>query len=84
MTQEEEDDEVIEFFYHDPKTKTTNITDLIYPETVNYTIAEYSTFVRNNTFIFNSAGMKGTALMIQGLSDVVVLHNNFSENGPVY
>ena len=39
LTEEEENDEDVELYYYDPITNTTNITDLIFPETLNYTIA---------------------------------------------
>ena len=57
-------------YYYDPKTNMTNITDLVFPNTTNYTMLQYATVIRNNTFNENFSGMKGSALLLQGLSEL--------------
>ena len=37
----------------------------------------------SNTFSHNFAGMKGSAIAIAGLSELQILSNNITENGPV-
>ena len=44
---------------------------------------EYGTLITKNKFIKNHAGKKGTALLIESISEVQVIDNEFEENGPV-
>lgn len=70
LSDEEEIDEEMEIYYTDPLTNTTNITDLIDPWNLNYTMLQYATVVTNNSFVRNYAGMKGTALLIRELNEL--------------
>ena len=74
-------------YYEDPHSKYANLTDLttIYTsEThLNYSILEYGTLIRKNNFKHNFAGKKGTAIHLEGISELVVEDNTFLENGPV-
>ena len=64
-------------YFYDPITNTTNITDLVHPNTTNYTVVQYATVIKNNVFEWNMAGMKGSALLIQGISELIVEDNIF-------
>ena len=49
----------------------------------NYTLLEYGTLIQKNIFYNNYAGKKGTALLIDSISELVIQDNLFKENGPV-
>ena len=57
------------FYFDDPKTATDNITD-IFDQSLNYTILKYATKIQNNSFLKNSAGMKGSALALFRISEL--------------
>ena len=48
----------------------------------NYTLLEYGTLIQNNKFIENYAGKKGTALLVDSISEVQIIDNIFENNGP--
>ena len=58
-------------YFANPSTSYINVTDMIDGST-NYTILEYGTVIQNNNFINNYAGKKGTALLIDSISELVV------------
>ena len=75
-------------YFEDPTVVTMNVTDLfdVYSNgsyRTNFTLMRYATHVVNNTFTKNFSGKKGTALLVSGVSELIIYHNTFQENGPV-
>ena len=67
-------DDATKKYYDDPFSNYTNISDFTLNQTQsyirNYTVLEYGTLVTKNKFIKNHAGKKGTALLIESISEV--------------
>lgn len=61
-------------YFDDPFANYTNITDFVVNKTQafirNYTLLEYGTLVTKNKFIKNHAGKKGTALLVDSISEL--------------
>ena len=74
-------------YYDDPFSNYTNVTDLTLKATQefvsNYSVLEYGTLIFKNKFYHNFAGKKGTALLIDSISELQIIDNEFEENGPV-
>ena len=51
--------------------------------TAVYDLLEYGTLIQDNTFANNYSGMKGSALLIERISEVQIKKNRFTDNGPV-
>ena len=49
----------------------------------SYKLLEYGTLIQDNTFSNNYSGMKGSALLIERISEVQIKKNIFMDNGPV-
>ena len=64
-------------FYDDPATVTDNITDLYNNETT-YTLLKYATKIANNNFTKNYAGMKGSAIAMDEISEIQITNNTFT------
>ena len=76
---DDSEDEI--YFYDDPATTTDTITDL-YNSTNTYTLLKYATKISNNNFTKNYAGMKGSAIAMDEISEIQITNNTFKENGP--
>ena len=69
------------YWYEDPMTTKDNFTDVSNPN-ITYTVYKYATNIKNNSFLFNSAGMKGSALLISLLNALHIDGNVFLGNSP--
>lgn len=67
------------YWYEDPMKTTDNFTDLS-NSNITYSVHKYATNIRNNTFWSNSAGMKGSALLISLISALQIDGNIFVGN----
>ena len=67
----------------DPTTTWLTIDDPITDYAYEYKILKYGTFIFDNSFSNNYAGMRGTAILIDNISEVQIQHNRFTDNGPV-
>ena len=75
------DPEDVLYFYDDPATVTDSITDLYNNETT-YTLLKYATKISSNYFTKNYAGIKGSAIAMDEISEIIITNNTFKENGP--
>ena len=78
------DDDVGNFtyWYEDPMKTKDNFTDLS-NSNITYEVYKYATNIKHNSFIFNSAGMKGSALLISLINALHIDGNLFLGNQPV-
>ena len=67
----------------DPTTTTQSFTDPIDLEQKSYDVLKYGTLIYDNSFTNNYAGMRGTAILIEKISEVQIIDNRFTDNGPV-
>ena len=59
-----------------------HITDL-YDASLSYEVFRYQTYVHDNTFRANYAGMRGSALAVDFYNHLIIDNNRFESNGPV-
>jgi len=50
----------------------------------SYSLLTYGTLIADNTFDGNMSGMRGTALLVEQISELQVVNNKFLQNGPVH
>ena len=67
----------------DPSTTLLSFADPIPSEAKSYEILKYGTLIYDNSFTNNYAGMRGTAILIEKISEVQIIDNRFIDNGPV-
>ena len=67
----------------DPTTTIETFTDPDETLTFSYDILKYGTLIYDNSFTNNYAGMRGTAILIEKISEVQIIDNRFTDNGPV-
>lgn len=68
-------------WYDDPMTKYDSFSDL-YNSNVTYKVLKYATDIKNNIFNSNTAGMKGSALVISFINAIEIQDNLFTSNQP--
>ena len=66
----------------DPVTHLTQVGSVVDANGI-IKVLTYGTLVRKNTFERNFSGMKGSALLIDGVNELQIVENNFFNNGPV-
>jgi hypothetical protein len=67
----------------DPSTTMTTIEDIVDSD-IAYEFLMYGTLIVNNTFSSNFSGKRGSALLIELISELQVIDNKFMNNGPVH
>ena len=67
----------------DPSTEMYSFEDTSSETSKSYEIPKYGTLIFDNTFSNNYAGMRGTAVLIEKISELQIMNNRFTDNGPV-
>ena len=67
----------------DPSTHKSYLQDL-FDENKQYELLTYGTYIVNNTFANNYTGKRGSALLIELISELKIIENKFMSNGPVH
>lgn len=68
----------------DPSTTMVEIKNLYGSSDETYKLLKYGTKFVNNTFANNYSGKRGSALLLENLSEVQLIENRFTSNGPVH
>ena len=67
----------------DPSTHKSFFKDL-FDNDKKYELLTYGTYIVNNTFANNFTGKRGSALLIELVSELKMTENKFMSNGPVH
>ena len=65
-----------------PSTHKSYLKDL-FDVDKTYELLTYGTYIVNNTFANNYTGKRGSALLIELISELKLTENKFMSNGPV-
>ena len=53
-----------------------------FDDSISYEILKYATVIKENSFTENYSGMRGSALLIQGINELKLVKNIFENNKP--
>ena len=67
----------------DPSTEMFEYEDVLSEYNTVYDVPKYGTLIFDNTFSNNYSGMRGTAILIEKISEIQIMNNRFTDNGPV-